>query len=351
MPDVYERLRHRLDQMATGYPATPSGVELRILRQLFSPRDAELFISLSPELESAAEISGRLGTDQAALAEHLEDMARRGLLFRLRQDGELRYGPIPFIVGIYEFQVNRLTPTLLKDISEYFLAALAPTFHSRSTPHQRSIPIETHILAERPIAPYDDAVAIIASKERIAVAECLCRKAVRMYGKGCRHPLETCLQFDAYAEYYVDNSMARAISTDEAYAILKRNEQEGLVLQTLNSQNVEAMCACCSCCCGMLIALRLFPAPSREVMSNYVCRVDTDLCTGCGVCMRRCPTGALKLVEGRAHFKPERCIGCGLCVKTCPVQAHQLTRKPSAKLYTPPATVAAAFERMRSSAR
>jgi len=351
MPDVYERLRHKLDRMATGYPATASGVELRILRQLFSPQDAELFLSLGLEPENAADIAKRLGTDQAAQADHLEDMARRGLLFRLRRDGEPRYSTIPFIVGIYEFQVNRLTPTLLKDISEYFLTGLARSFHGRPTPHQRSIPIETHILAERPIAPYDDAVAIIESKDRIAVAECLCRKAVRMYGKGCRHPLETCLQFDAYAEYYVDNSMARAISTDEALAIVKRNEQEGLVLQTLNSQNVEAMCACCSCCCGMLIALRLFPAPSREVMSNYVCRVEADLCTGCGVCIGRCPTKALKLIQDRVHFKPERCIGCGLCVTTCPAQAHTLMRKPPARLYTPPATMTAAFERMRSGAQ
>ena len=351
MPDVYERLRSKLDRMATGYPATPSGVEIRILKQLFSPRDAERFISLEHQPETAAEIAVRVGTDQAALAAHLKDMARRGLLFRLRQDGELRYGAIPFIVGIYEFQVNRLTPTLLKDISEYFLAGLAQSFHSRPTPHQRSIPIETHILSERPIAPYDDAVAIIESKDRIAVAECLCRKAVRMHGKGCRHPLETCLQFDAYAEYYVDNSMARAISKDEALAILSRNEQEGLVLQTLNSQSVEAMCACCPCCCGMLIALRLFPAPSREVMSNYVCRVDDSLCTGCGVCMRRCPTGALKLIGGRVRFKQERCIGCGLCVKTCPAQAHHLMRKSEDKLYIPPATVTAAFDCMRNQTR
>ncbi len=113
-----------------------------------------------------------------------------------------------------------------------------------------------------------------------------------MYGKTCSHPLETCIQFDSFADYYVENGMARYISTDEALSILKRNEQEGLVIHILNSQKVEAMCSCCSCCCGMLISLKLFPAPAREVKSNYVCSLDETLCTDCGVCVSRCPVGA-----------------------------------------------------------
>ncbi|MEN6359894.1 MAG: hypothetical protein ABFD59_07555 [Smithella sp.] len=45
----------------------------------------------------------------------------------------------------------------------------------------------------------DDAAAIVKSKSRIAVAECFCRKAVSLYGKTCKHPLETCLQFEIFA--------------------------------------------------------------------------------------------------------------------------------------------------------
>ena len=40
MSDIYQRLRERLDQLSTGYPATAGGVELRILRRLFSEQDA-----------------------------------------------------------------------------------------------------------------------------------------------------------------------------------------------------------------------------------------------------------------------------------------------------------------------
>jgi len=346
MPDVYERLRDRLDEMATGYPATQSGVEIRILKRLFSEEEADLFLALNPQPQTAQEVASHVRSEPAAMVTLLEEMAGKGLIFRLREGETTRYFPIPFIVGIYEFQLNNLSPQLLKDISEYYLTGLGATFHGLKTPHLRSIPINTRITPDGPIAPYDDAATIIKGKSRIAVADCFCRKAVRRYGKGCSHPLETCIQFDSFADYYVDNGMARYISMDEALTILKRNEAEGLVIHILNSVNVEAMCACCSCCCGMLISLKLFPAPAREAKSNYVCSLDESLCTACGACLKRCPVGALKLKEDKIQFRDERCIGCGLCVTTCPTEALSLMKKPDEKLYTPPETVFETFNLM-----
>jgi Na+-translocating ferredoxin:NAD+ oxidoreductase subunit B len=346
MPDVYERLRTRLDEMATGYPATPGGAEIRILRQLFSENDAELFLAMVSEPETVQEISARIQSDTDTLAVRLEDMAKRGLLFRLKEGETTRYYPVPFIVGIYEFQVNNLSPQLLKDISEYYLTGLGATFHGLKTPHLRSIPIDARIASDGPIAPYDDAASIIRSKSRIAVAECFCRKAVRMYGKGCSHSLETCIQFDFYADYYVENGLARYITTEDALAILKRNEEEGLVIHILNSQNVEAMCACCSCCCGMLISLKLFPAPARDAKSNYLCRSDETKCITCGTCVKRCPVGAVRVKEEKISYREDRCIGCGLCVITCLSGARTLQRKPDEKIYTPPETFIDTFKSM-----
>jgi Na+-translocating ferredoxin:NAD+ oxidoreductase subunit B len=348
MPNIYDRLRDRLDEMATGYPATPGGAEIRILKQLFTEQEADVFLAMAPTPETVDEVALRIRSEPASLALKLEEMAFKGLIFRLREQESVRYFPIPFIVGIYEFQLNNLSPELLKDISEYYLCGLGATFHGLKTPHLRSIPINADIAHDGPIAPYDDAVAIIKGKTRIAVAECFCRKAVRMYGKTCSHPLETCIQFDSFADYYVDNGMARYISTEEALAILKRNEQEGLVIHILNSQKVEAMCACCSCCCGMLISLKLFPAPAREVKSNYIGSLNDTLCTGCGVCVSRCPVGALRLKDEKLQFRVERCIGCGLCVTTCPTEALRLLKKPSDKIYTPPETVFETFSVMTS---
>jgi electron transport complex protein RnfB len=346
MADVYERLRKRLDEMATGYPATDSGVEIRLLKQLFRPEDAELFLAMSTSAETPKEVADRTGGDPDTTAEILEDMALRGLVFRQRKDGIKYYHSIPFIVGIYEFQINALDGAMLRDVSEYYLTGLGKSFHSLKIPHLRTIPINKNLVSGWPVATYDDAAAIIERKERIAVAPCLCRKAVRMYGKGCNHSLETCLQFDSFADYYVDNSMARYITKDEALAILARSEKEGLVIQTANSKEVEAMCSCCSCCCGMLISLKLFPAPAREVKSNYVCISNEELCTGCATCVKRCPVDAVELLEEYAYTYEDRCIGCGLCVSTCPASARSLERKPEEKIYTPADTVFDTFTQM-----
>jgi electron transport complex protein RnfB len=346
MLDVYEQLQIRLDEMATGYPATQSGVEIRLLKRLFTPEHAEMFLDMSTAAETSQEVAGRTRRDPEATARILEEMALKGLVFRLREDGILRYFAIPFIVGIYEFQVNNLNKSILKDVSEYYLSGLGNSFHALNTPHLRTIPVNKDLVSQWPVATYDDAATIIKSKDRIAVAQCLCRKAVRTYGKGCDHSLETCIQFDSFADYYVDNSMARYITRDEALAILERNEKEGLVIQTANSKEVEAMCACCSCCCGMLISLKLFPAPAREVKSNYYCISDETMCSGCGTCIKRCPVGAIKLKDEKLCQIQKRCIGCGLCVSTCPTSSRSLMLKPKDKIYSPPDTFFDTFDVM-----
>jgi len=346
MNNIYERLRDRLETMASGYPATPNGVELKILQKLFSEEDAALFLKMAPEPDTAQELALRLEAGVADTAARLEDMARRGLIFRIKSGGVIRYRPVPFIVGIYEYQLNALNLPLLKDISKYYLTGLGATFHGLETPHLRSIPINAEIVADRPVFPYDDAASIIRGKSQIAVAECFCRKAVRMYGKACVHPAETCIQFDAFADYYVENGMARYIDTDEALAILKQSEAEGLVVHVLNSRQVEAMCCCCSCCCGMLISLKLFPAPALAVKSNYLCRFDEALCSQCGLCAGRCTVDALGMKDEKIVFDDGRCIGCGLCVTVCPAGALHLDKKPEDSLYQPPETVFDTFAAM-----
>ena len=45
--------------------------------------------------------------------------------------------------------------------------------------------------------------------------------------------------------------------------------------------------------------------------------LDKEKCTGCTSCVRRCPTEAIRIVEGKAHIDPDRCIDCGECIRTC----------------------------------
>ncbi len=51
----------------------------------------------------------------------------------------------------------------------------------------------------------------------------------------------------------------------------------------------------------------------------------TDLCTGCGACMRVCPTGAISGKRKAQHtIDQSRCIDCGACGRVCPVEGAVL---------------------------
>ena len=60
MTDVYARLREHLDSLPAGFPATESGVELRILKRLFTPEEAGLAIHVGMKLEPAAAIASMI---------------------------------------------------------------------------------------------------------------------------------------------------------------------------------------------------------------------------------------------------------------------------------------------------
>ena len=82
--DVYVRLREFLDNMPGGYPKTDTGVEMKILKKLFTPEQAEIKMKLTPMPEPVPVIAERLGMDQAEAAGKLESMAKEGLLLRIR---------------------------------------------------------------------------------------------------------------------------------------------------------------------------------------------------------------------------------------------------------------------------
>ncbi len=124
--DVYRKLQQRLDQYSLGFPATESGIEIKILRYLFSEKDAALFLALSPALETPKAVAARLERPVAEVVGPLEDMALRGLLFRLEKQGTVKYGAIPFVHGLFEFQVKNLSQELALMVEQYAKRRVRP---------------------------------------------------------------------------------------------------------------------------------------------------------------------------------------------------------------------------------
>ena len=58
--DIYNKLQKHLDRFGIGYPATESGVEIEILKRLFSKEEAEMFLNLGELPETSQEVAKRI---------------------------------------------------------------------------------------------------------------------------------------------------------------------------------------------------------------------------------------------------------------------------------------------------
>jgi ferredoxin len=317
--------------MPAGYPRTESGVEMRILRRLFTPEDAELTLHLTLIPEEPRVIARRAKIPVEEVARRLEAMAEKGLIFSIYPEGKPpQYQAHQFAVGFWEGQVNNLNRELIQDFEEY-LPTLFDAGSWERAPQLRTIPVGQSVSTRTEVMPYERAEALVHAQDRFAVANCICRQEMRILGEGCDKPEESCLSFGVVAEYVVHTGRGRAISQDESLAILHRAEEVGLVLQPANAKDPVFLCTCCGCCCGVLRSVKLHPAPASLVSSAFVASLDTETCQGCGTCVERCQMEAVYLDDGQAILDLSRCIGCGLCVTTCPSDSLSLARKPGAE--------------------
>lgn len=339
MTDIYKSLANHLDTLPSGYPSTESGVELRILKHLFTHEEAEIVLNLSMIPEPVSDIAKRLGKSTDELAPVLYAISKKGLIYRAGSGENAAYMAIQFIVGIWEFNLKNLTKELIADVNEYLPQFMRKSWVSNDTKQLRVIPISSEITPGMDIMPYEKAEEIIKSQKKIVVSECICRKEHEIMGHGCGFPKETCLSFGSGAYYYEENNIGRSIDQVEALAILKKGREAGLVLQPGNSQKTGNICMCCGCCCQVLKNLKTLENPTEFVHSNFYARVNTNECVGCAMCIDRCHMDAISIDNDTAQINPGRCIGCGVCVATCSTGALEFIQKDPGSRYEPPATV------------
>ena len=345
MADVYTKLAKHLDSLPAGYPATETGVELKILKKLFTPEEAEVACNLTMMPQTADSLAPKLGMDAQELAEMLEEMARKGLIFRYRKKGTVSYMAAQFVVGIWEYHVKDLDQELVQYFNEYVPVLMRSAWERTRTKQMRVIPVSEDVAPDAAVMPFDQAEQIISSQSRIAVAPCICRTERGMLGEACDAPVETCLIFGAGADFYLENGLGREIDAEEALQIVEKGKDAGLVFQPSNAQKPVAMCMCCGCCCQILRNLKRMDKPSQMVHTNFQAQVDPESCTGCGVCESLCPMQAISVQE-TAEVDLDRCIGCGVCVNGCEFEAVHLRAKEAGSVYEPPKSVVETYMNM-----
>jgi len=338
MEDIYKQLALHLDEIPNGFPATESGVELKILAKLFTREEAALACEMSLAPESAKSIAERIDKEEGEVSRMLKGMVKKGLIDLERGKGSFLFKLMPFVVGFYERQTTYIDEEFARLFEEYYREALYRMMTIKPSVH-RVIPVEKTIPMNIDIMPYERASFYIENAKSWGVLKCICRVQKSLVGRGCEHTVENCITFSSSPNKFDRTDRIRAIDKDEALRILDQADEEGLVHSANNVQDgVDYICNCCACSCGVLRGITEYGSLSAIARSDFFVECDETECTGCGLCVDRCQFGALSIADELCQVDLDYCFGCGLCVSACSTDALHLRKKSGSEIEKPPRT-------------
>jgi electron transport complex protein RnfB len=330
---IFERLAEALDRLPNGFPRTPSKVEILILKKIFSEQDAALASRLTAAYETIAEISRRYAYPEDDLKTRLVDMSKRGLLWMSRKDAKLVFRLAPFVVGIYESQLENMDHEFAHLFEEYMDDGGAVGIMKPQPALHRVVPAQDAVKSEW-ILPYDDIKSMLENSRSFRVRDCICRvEQDALQSRKCEFPLKNCMTFSPVERPKRPDD----ITKEQALSLLDETERLGLVHTVSNViKDIYYVCNCCGCCCAILRGITDWGIEDSVARANYYAVIDRETCISCGVCVDRCQVKAIVESDDAVVVQLDKCIGCGLCVTGCSIQAAKLVRKPDAELINPP---------------
>lgn len=341
--EVYEQLADALNRLPNAFPRTPSNIEILLLKKIFFKEEACVAVQLSGKMEPVDVIAERLGLPVKEVSTKLMKMVKRGLVWFSKKDGKPHFRLAPFIVGIFEAQLESMDHEFVHLFEEYMADGGAVGIMKPQPAIHRVVPAKGAVKTEW-ILPYDDVRALFIAAKTFSVRDCICRVQQDLLGqRKCDFPLKNCLSFSS-----IDRpSRPGDITKEQALAILDKTEDIGLVHTVSNViKGIFYVCNCCGCCCGILRGITEWGIEESVATANYFAVIDPDECTECGICIERCQVHAISEKDGKTVAERKKCIGCGLCVTGCPDDAVRLQKKPDAEIIHPPDDFAA-WERER----
>ena len=334
----YERLATALNKLPNSFPRTKSNIEVTLLKKIFLPEEANLAGQLTGTREPVGIIAKRIGLTEAETINRLRAMMERGFVWGDPGEGLFRLAP--FVVGIYEAQLDRMDHELAHLFEEYLDQGGIGIMKPRPAIH-RVIPAQNATKTEW-ILPYDKLRELLISGNTFRVRDCICRKQQDLVEtRKCTFPLHVELIFYTGSKP-PDPPVAPFVTKEEALAVLDKTEEIGLVHTVSNvAEGVYYVCNCCGCCCGILRGITEFGIEKSVAAANYYSVIDPDKCQGCGTCVERCQMHAVSAQGEISVVDRAKCIGCGLCATGCPANVARLERKAETEIVNPPKDFAA----------
>jgi ferredoxin len=348
--DAYRALGRAVDGLTIRAPWSESFHA--ILRELYSPEEAQLVARMPTGLASIGRIRTVTGISPDRLQPLLESLAAKGLIMDLLVGAEWRFTVSPLVIGLFEYtmmragagpDLHRLASLFHEYLSQPDGPFAANFSHGEQVSVMRTLPHEEAVSDDPSVEvlDYDSARGLVDDAAGTVVGICSCRHEKMHLGMPCgTAPLETCISFQDQSAYMTRRGFAREASKEEVRDLLDMARERRLVLNADNVRNgVSFICLCCGCCCNVLTGIRRFGLPNIVVSSGYIARCDERRCSGCGKCAAACPIEAVRMepVPGRKPARlprvdPSACIGCGVCGLACPPAAMRLDPRTRRKL-------------------
>lgn len=284
----------------------PENPAYKILEPVVTDEMAEAALCLElRKPQSAAEVAVLCGKSVAETEQLLWQLAVDGVAFVNKIDGIDKYWLDLWAPGHMEMMVNnkenvKKFPQIAEAFEEYTRANGPKTAGNFPVGKglMRVIPIEQAIEGETRRASYEELSKYLNENTIFTVSDCSCRVSREVMGEGCGHLKEDmCIQMGHAAEYYIRTGRGREITRKEAFEIIEKAEENGLMHQIPNTDGpgkTHAICNCCGCSCLSLRSAQMFLNPDM-MRSNYVSQVDKEKCVACGECVENCCVNALRL--------------------------------------------------------
>jgi ferredoxin len=338
----YSGLVERLNRASQGAP--PSALLFKILKILFSEREAGLVAQLPLKPFDAETASRAWKMDLAGARAVLDELAGRAILLDWEENGRTVYVLPPPMAGFFEFSMMRVRG----DVDQKVLAELyyqylnveedfvRELFTRGETQLGRTFVQERALAADDAlhVLDYERATWAIESASHIGIGACYCRHKMQHVGRACDAPMDICMTFNLTADSLIRHGHARRVDRVEALDLLQQAQDRDLVQFGENVREHPAfICNCCGCCCEAMIAARRFAILNPVHTTNFLPAVDLAECNGCGKCTAVCPVEAMTLVSAndpkkpklkRAKLDEDLCLGCGVCVRACPEEGIRL---------------------------
>ena len=303
------------------------------VHMMVDEREMRLVVRMNGRAVTADEVAGLLGMTREQACSFLQRCYSRCIVNKTVEDGVTRYSPADFYSRLDHFAKfenwddipERDRRAINRRYLDAFIARHRPSVEQkmRGLRAENALPNDTVLLLSEVEEMIDAATHII-------VQPCDCRRL----GQNCDRPVETCIWLDEGALEALDRGYGRRLSKEEAKALARWADREGL-MHTADSEwqtrGLHAICNCCACDCYPFRAAQELGSKGVWPKSRYVAVYDREHCVLCGTCVDRCHFGAFHHdgstveVDGKTRqdvrFDPERCWGCGLCADTCPAEA------------------------------